>query len=97
MGFIREGDFIKLKKGMRVKIKLGGYPYTEYGILEGEVEDKEYIEGKGFGVRIKLGNRLITNFGKRIEYYKGMSGTGEIIVREERLLDKFLKRFGWKN
>ncbi len=97
VGFVREVDFIKIKEGMRVKIKLSGYPYREYGILEGEEEDKDYIEGKGFRVRIKLGNRLITNFGKRIEYYKGMNGTGEIIVKEERLFNKFVKRFGGKN
>ena len=44
-GLIREEDYVKVRKGMKVDIKLKGYKSSEYGILEGVVMEKNYERG----------------------------------------------------
>jgi len=91
-GYVREEDYVRVKEGMKVNIKLKGYPYNDYGMLEGEIEKKRYIRNKGFEIKVKLKERLTTSFKKKIRYYEGMSGEGEIIVKNERVFEKMLKR-----
>ena len=95
-GCLREEDYVKIKKGMEVKIKLRGYPFSQYGILEGRIDKKKYDKKKGFMIKVNLNKGLRTTFkaqGSRlkIKYYEGMSGTGEITVSRKRLFKKLIK------
>ncbi len=92
VGYLKEDDYVKVSSGMKVKIKMKGYSYTEYGVLEGEVKEKRYDEEKGFVIIIRLKKGLETNFKKSIKYYEGMSGDGEIIVKVRRLIEKLINK-----
>ena len=91
-GLIREEDYVKVRKGMKVDIKLKGYKSSEYGILEGVVMEKNYEKGHGYLIKVRLKKGLVTSFGKRIKYYEGMSGRGEIIINQERFINIILHR-----
>ena len=91
---ISEKDFVKIKKGQNVKIKLKGYLYYEYGLIKGIIIEKEDIPiNSKYLIKINLEHGLRTSFRKRVEYYEGMKGEAEIIIKDTRLFDRILKKF----
>ena len=81
----------KVKTGQTVNIKLGGYPYLEYGMLRGIIsamsvtttDEESFIE-------VYLPNGLTTLYGKNLEFNQNMSGTAEIITEDLRLLQRIM-------
>ncbi len=82
--------FGKVKIGQTVNVKLDGYPYTEYGILKGKVDRISAVPDiDGYIVEISYPNGLISTYKKNLNLIHQMSGVGEIITRDERLIFKF--------
>lgn len=91
---ISEKDFVKIKNGQIVKIKLKGYSYYEYGLIKGIIIEKEDIPiNSKYLIKINLEHGLRTSFRKKVEYYKGMKGEAEIMIKDTRLFDRILKKF----
>lgn len=91
---ISEKDFVKIKEGQIVKIKLKGYSYYEYGLIKGIIIEKEDIPiNSKYLIKINFEHALKTSFCKKVEYYEGMSGEAEIMVKDTRLFDMILKKF----
>ena len=67
------------------------YPEEEFGVLEGKVEsislttdiDNNYL------VDVSLPSKLVTSYGKEIEFKQEMIGSAEIITEDLRLLHRF--------
>lgn len=84
----------KVKIGEKVNIKLAGFPFSEYGLLEGLIssislvpdQDKYYME-------VKLKQGLKTNFGLSLPFNHEMKGTAEIITEDIRLLERLVHPF----
>ncbi|MDO1450745.1 HlyD family efflux transporter periplasmic adaptor subunit [Rhodocytophaga aerolata] len=92
---IPQYNFGKVKKGQKVLIKLNGYPFEEFGVLEGRLEDISQIPGKdkNFLAKVALPNGLQTNYGKQIPYKSGMTATAQIITEEVRMLERLFYQF----
>jgi len=91
---ISERDFVKIKDGQIVKIRLKGYSYYEYGLIKGIIIEKEDIPiNSKYLIKINLEHGLRTSFRKKVEYYEGMSGEAEIIIKDTKLFDMILKKF----
>lgn len=97
----------KVAKGQKVQIKLLNYPYEEYGMLLGKVENISFVskteknsaqgQGQGQGssnkyrVDITLDN-LMSDQKKLIPFQGELEGTARVITKEYSILERiFLK------
>lgn len=84
IGFIRQG--------MRAKVKMATFPYQEFGIVEGIVEnvspnaiaDKDL--GPIFMTRVRLQKRTIKVRNQDVDLTPGMAATAEIVTRKKSIL-----------
>ena len=85
----------KIKVGQKVNINLENYPEAEFGALDGEIQRISAIpDSEGFYiVEAELPSRLVTSYGKEIEFKQEMRGTAEIITEDLRLIDRFFYQF----
>lgn len=80
----------KVKIGQSVNIKLDGYPYTEYGIVQGYVQAVSLISfEKNYLVDVSLPEGLHTNYGETLEFTQEMSGKADIITEDMTLFERF--------
>lgn len=80
----------KLERGQPVHIRLAGYPYREFGVLEGKVQSISLTPNpEGFYlIDVSLPEKLITNYGKTIDFQQEMIGTANIITEDLRLIER---------
>lgn len=80
-------NFGKVTSGQPVNIRLTAYPYQEYGIIRGSVISKTITEsGSSVELTVKLTNGLVTNYDRKLEYFRNMQGDADIITGKQRLL-----------
>lgn len=81
----------KIKVGQNVNIRLANYPDTEFGMLNGIVENISLFPDKegNYIVDVSLDEKLITTYNKKIEFQQEMSGKAEIITEDLRLIERF--------
>ena len=85
----------KVKIGQDVNIKLSSYPDNEFGILTGKIKDISLvpnIEGL-YLIDVELPKKLITTYGKEIEFKQEMTGIAEIITEDLRLIERVFYQF----
>jgi multidrug resistance efflux pump len=81
----------KVKTGQKVMIQLDDYPYMEYGLLTGNISKISLVPDNGYYIaEIILPSKLITTYGTDISQRNSLKGTSEIIVKNQRLLYKFI-------
>ena len=78
----------KVKPEQRVILKLGSYPYQEYGILKGFVLDKSLVpRDNQYSITVSVptneNNNLITSYGREIPFEQQLQGKVEIITEEK--------------
>jgi len=84
----------KIQVEQKVLVKLQNYPDTEFGTLQGQVENISKVpfrenEINSYLVNVSLPDSLITSYNKRIEFKGEMLGSGEIITKDVRLINRF--------
>lgn len=88
----------KVENGQTVIIKLKSYPFEEYGVVRGIIENISEIDvNKQYLVKVKLQNGITTNMNKKLKFRFGMLGDAEIITKNTKVIDKLiykLKRVG---
>ena len=83
----------KVQSGQRVLIKLEGFPFQEFGIVDGIVENKALLPENGeYSVQVSLPKGLKTSFGKELPFRQQMLANGEIIIQDKRLLERLLEK-----
>lgn len=84
----------KVTAGQTVNIKLSGFPFLEYGMVQGKVRKKSLVpSGDAYVIEIELTNGLTTLYGKRLDFTQNMQGTAEIITENVSLLQKIINPF----
>ena len=79
----------KVEVGQRVVIKLDGYPYREFGVVEGRVDSVPSIAREGvYLVTVRLPEGLRTSHGHELTLRHDMRGTAEIVTADLRLLER---------
>ncbi|MFD2148733.1 hypothetical protein [Mucilaginibacter antarcticus] len=78
-------------------IKLDNYPYREYGSIKGKVLSislttntvkTEKGEAETYLVNVDLPDELKTNYGSKLDFKYEIKGTGEIITRDRKLIER---------
>ena len=90
---VPQANLGKLREGQAVLVKLDGYPYREYGMLEGTLTQLSLVPGKdstywGY-VALPVGMR--TRYDRQLAYRNGMKGTAEIITADRRLVERLVE------
>lgn len=85
----------KIKPGQRVNIKLENFPDYEYGYIVGKVKIISLTPDKqgNLLLDISLPEGLKTSYKKNISFRYEMVGTGEIIIKDTRLIERILYQF----
>jgi len=84
----------KVKIGQKIIIGLDDYPLNEFGYIDATISKISLVSANDFYyAEVRLPQKLITSYGKDISAKKELRGTGEIIVKDERLLYRFLLPF----
>lgn len=82
----------KVTPGQRVLVKLDGYPYHEYGTLQGIVVTKSLVpKNDQYAISISLtktDNKLITTFHREIPFEQQLQGKADIITEDKGLLER---------
>jgi len=85
----------KIKIGQQVNIKLRNYPDQEYGVLKGRVANISKTPDKDGYILldISLPEKLITSYGRSIQFHQEMVGTADIITEDLMLIERFFYKF----
>lgn len=82
----------KVTPGQRVQIKFSSYPYQEFGMVRGIVENISLVPADTYYVvEVGFPDGLITNYGRTLPLSQEMQGTAEIITEKRRLLTRLLQ------
>ncbi len=81
----------KVKQGQRVHIKLNGYPYMEFGMIEGVVQSisSGSLEN-GYPAIVSLQNGVTTSYGEILTLDRDLNGVAEVTTEEMTLLKRLL-------
>jgi HlyD family secretion protein len=76
----------KIKPGQRVNIKVQGYPYMEYGTLQGRVRTVSLISNENtYFIEVELPQGLKTGTGKTLDFTGELTGQAEVITDDRSL------------
>ncbi|GHT63706.1 hemolysin [Bacteroidia bacterium] len=79
----------KIKPGQRINIKINGYPYMEYGTLQGMVKTISLVPNENnYAIEVDLANGLTTNTGKTLGFTGELTGLAEIITDDRSLFER---------
>lgn len=88
----------KVEKGQRVNIKLQGFPYMEYGLLKGVVNNISLVpeKGKGYIAEIRLTDGMRSSYRERLDFIQQMEGIAEIVTKDKRLISRLINPLKFK-
>lgn len=79
----------KVKPGQQVNIKLDGYPYLEFGMVEGIVQSVSSgsLE-KGYPAIVSLPNGAFTSYKEKLNFERDLTGIAEVTTEDMTLLQR---------
>lgn len=84
----------KVKAGQEVRIKLENYPFEEYGILLGRVENVSALPtDQAYLIDVKFPQGLVTTYQKQLDFHQQMQGTASIVIDNMSLLERIFYQF----
>lgn len=89
---VSQANLGRLSEGQKILVKLEGYPFREYGMIEGTLSQLSVTPGSDslYWAYVDLPHGLRTQYGRQLVYRNGMKGTAEIITTNKRLAERFL-------
>jgi multidrug resistance efflux pump len=87
----------KVKIGLKSNIRLDGFPYQQYGILEGKVENISLLpqagkDGDNYLLELSVNDSLTTSYGKKLVLKQEMQGQSNIITEDRRVIARLYDR-----
>ena len=87
----------KVKTGLFATIRLDNFPFQEYGVLEGTVQNIAAVPQKGkesdnYLLRIAVNDSLRTTYHKYLPFQQEMVGSANITTESRRLIARFFDR-----
>ncbi len=88
----------KVKTGLSAQIRLDNFPFQQYGILEGTVQNISALPQNNsqkevfYQVNIALNDSLVTSYKKQIPFQPEMQGTATIITENKRLIERLFNQ-----
>jgi multidrug resistance efflux pump len=84
----------KVQPGMRVNIRLDGYPYQEFGVVQGQVGEIALVpDPTDYLLEIDLPDTLVTTYQRTLPFTQELPGTARIITEDRRILERIFDQF----
>lgn len=84
----------KVEEGFEINIRLDGYPFQEFGVVKATVKSKSILPQDGFYLlELKMPDTLKTTYGRSIPFQQEMGGTGNVITKDRRILERIFDKF----
>lgn len=90
----------KVNPGQLVNIKVEGYPYLEYGVLQGRVRNISLVANENFyTVEVRLISGMYSTIGVDFNFTGELSGLAEIVTENRTIADRILSplKYIWAN
>ena len=95
---IPQSSFGKVREGQKVNVRLNGYPYMEFGLLQGKIEYISSVPEESdsqdsapyYTATLAFPDGMKTTYGKEIRMIQRMEGSAEIITTERSLIMRIL-------
>lgn len=79
----------KVHIGQRVNIRVSGYPYLEYGLLQAKTKSISLVSNNDFySVEVDFPKGLHSTVNKELKFTGEMNGTAEIITENRSLMER---------
>jgi len=79
----------KVAIGQKVNIKVAGYPYLEYGLLQAKTTNISLVSTNYFYVvEVSFPKGLLTTVNKKLKFNGELSGTAEVITENRSLIGR---------
>jgi multidrug resistance efflux pump len=83
-----------VKRGQKVRIKFDGYPFYEFGAVEGQIESISLVSRDNqYVIDVSLSKGLQTSYRRTLDFKQGMQGDVDIITEDLRLIERVFNRF----
>lgn len=77
----------KVKINQKVNVRIDGYPYLEYGFLQGNISNISRVpDEKFYMAEMQLSQQLLSSTGKQLSFTGELQGTAEIITENRSLI-----------
>ena len=87
-------NFGKVKIGQEVIIKLSGYPFQEFGSVEGRVSQIAAVpKDTAYYLKVSLPKGLQTSNNRTLPFQNGLTANGQIITEDLRLIERIFYDF----
>jgi len=90
----------KVEPGQLVNIKVEGYPYLEYGILQGSVNTISLVADKNFySIEVKLISGLSSTTGTDFKFTGQLNGIAEIVTENKSIAERIFSplKYLWES
>lgn len=94
--YLENKDIGFVQEGLPAEIKIHTFPFTKYGVIDGEVttisDDATLDEQRGliYGMHLLMANNTIGVNGKDVKLMPGMAVTAEVQTGKRRIVEFFL-------
>ena len=79
----------KVQPGQRANIRLDGYPYQEFGVLQGQVTNIALVpDQETYLLEIALPDSLVTTYHRSIPFAQELPGQARIVTEDRRILER---------
>lgn len=88
--------FGKVRPGQRVIVRLNGFPYMEYGVLQGVVRTISSVPEQSAGaltytVTVSFPEGMVTTYHRELPFVQNMDGEAKIVTLDIRLIEQFIR------
>jgi multidrug resistance efflux pump len=85
----------KIHVGQKVFVKLDGYPYKEFGTLDGKLVKLSLSPDRDslYWGDVELPGQLITSYGDTLTYMNSLKGTANVITKDRKLIERLVSTF----
>ncbi len=79
----------KVLSEQKVNIKIDGYPYLEYGLIQGQTRNISLVpNNKFYMVEVAINQNLLTTNKKQLRFTGELTGTADIITENRTLIER---------
>ena len=88
---VSQHSFGKINRGQKVLVRFSGYPYQEFGSVEGRLDYLSAVPVRDsvFVGKVSFPEGFTTNYGKTLSPRNGLMGNAQIITQDMTLLERF--------
>ena len=96
---IPQSSYGKVHEGQKVNVRLNGYPYMEFGLLQGKIEYISSVPDDSgsqdsapyYTATLAFSDGMRTSYGKEIRMIQRMEGSAEIITADRSLVGRIIE------